>query len=223
LKQLKKISGLMTAISLLTLAACGGGAVATATVDTAPIYTEIASTALALQTQTALSKPTATNTPQVSPTQPITNPPLITDTPSSIDTPLPGTPSATTAASKTPLKTTSQASCDNMQGVADVTIPDGYIASPGELMYKTWSIKNLGPCVWNKDYALAFAYGGSGTNWDTAKPVNLKSTVQPGEIVEITISLEAPAKKGEYGAYFRMENDKGFFFGNVVWISIQVQ
>jgi Ig-like domain from next to BRCA1 gene len=223
LKKRPITSGILLAISLLTLSACGGGVAATATVDTAPIYTEIASTALALQTQTALARPTATNTPQISPTSEATNAPLVTGTPAGADTPLPGTPSATSAATKTPPKATSQASCDNMMGVADITIPDGYIAAPGELMYKTWSIKNLGPCTWNKDYALGFAYGGEGTNWDATKPVNLDKVVNPGEIVEITVSLEAPAKKGTYGAYFKMMNDKGFYFGNVVWITIEVQ
>ena len=75
------IPGLLIALSLLTLSACGGGAAVKPTVDTAPIYTQIASTALALQTQTVLARPPATNTPQVSPTPEATNTPLITDYP----------------------------------------------------------------------------------------------------------------------------------------------
>jgi hypothetical protein len=216
LKRLSRIYGLITAFSLLALSACGSGPIATATVDTASIYTQIASTALALQTQTALAKPTATNTPQASST------PHPTNTLQASDTPLPSTPPAISLASKTP-KPITQTSCDNMLGVADVTIPDGYIAAPGEVMDKTWSIKNLGPCTWTKDYALAFAYGGDGTDWSDTKPAYLSGVVKPGGTIAITVSLKAPKASGTYGAYFKLKNDKGFFFGNVVWITIQVQ
>ena len=215
MKQRTKISGLLIAFSLLALSACGGGVASTATVEAAPIYTQIALTALALQTQTLMAMPPTTNTLPASLNPKTTNTPLITDTP------LPGIPPATTLALKTPLAT-SQASCDNMTYVADVTIPDGYTAAPGELMYKTWSVKNLGPCKWNQDYALGFGYGGAGTDWNTTQPVNLTSVVNPGDTIEITVSLEAPKKSGTYGAYFRMMNAKGFFFGSYLTILIKV-
>ena len=203
MKHIAKISGLLAALSLLALSACGGGPAATATVDTAPIYTQIASTALALQTQTVLAKPTSTNTPEVSATPEATNTPLITDTPQ------PGTPSVTATVLKTP-KATSQASCDNLQYIADVTIPDGYAAVPGEDMIKTWTVKNLGPCSWNKNYALVFGWGGVGTNWSTTVgSVNLTKNVAPGETIDISVSLEAPKAKGDYGAFFVLQNDKG--------------
>jgi hypothetical protein len=222
LRHLTKISEIMIAISLLGLSACGGGIVATATVDTASIYTQIASTALALQTQTMLAGPAATNTLQASSTPNASNTPLITNTPLPTGSPLPGTPSATVRALTTP-KASAQASCDNMTGIADVTIPDGYIAAPGEVMDKTWKVKNLGPCVWNQDYSLAFAYGGAETNWDHTPPVNLIREVKPGATIDITVTLKAPKVSGTYGAYFKLRNDKGYFFGNVVWISIQVK
>jgi hypothetical protein len=215
LKHFTKKTRLLITFCLLALSACGGGAAATATVDTASIYTQIASTALALQTQTALVAPMATNTPQPSSTPKTTNTPLITDTP------LPGTPSVTPLTTKTP-KATSQASCDNLAFVADVTIPDGYSSAPGELLHKTWSVKNLGPCTWSQDYALAFGWGGDGTDWKTTQPVNLTSVVKPGETIEITVSLEAHRKSGTYGAYFRMRNGKGFYFGTYLTIFIKV-
>jgi hypothetical protein len=211
MKQLRNISWLLIAITLLSLPACaGGGAVASPTVDTAPIFTQIAATALALQTQTAQFIPTATITPPATSAPEPTNTPLITNTP------VPTNPVNTP-------KATSQASCDNMEGVADVTIPDGYSASPGEVMSKTWRIKNLGPCSWNKKYALAYGYGGEGTNWDASKPAYPSSDIQPGETAEFTVVLKAPSEKGTYGAYFRMMNDKGVYFGNYVWISIKVE
>jgi hypothetical protein len=217
MKRLTKLSWLWMAFLLPALSACGAGKVATP-VDMAPIYTQIASTALALQTQTARAVSNATDTPQVSVPSEGTPTPLLTGTS------LPGTPSATPvvlATLNTP-QATSQTSCDNMVGVTDVNYPDGYSASPGEVMDKTWRIKNLGPCTWNKNYVLAYGYGGAGTDWNTASPGQIDNPVLPGASVEITIVLKAPSAKGAYGAYFRMMNDKGFFFGNYVWISITV-
>jgi hypothetical protein len=221
MKRLTKISWLLIALTLLGLSACGGGsAAATPTVDTALIFTQIASTALALQTQTVLAMPTATSTPQISPTPQKTNTPLITDTP------LPGTVSvsATPLPLNTPLAT-SQTSCDNMKYIADVTIPDGYVAAPGEVMKKTWTVQNLGPCTWTQNYKLIFGWGGQGTNWNTTQSVNLSKVVAQGENIDITVSLSAPSASGEYVAVFKLQNDKGFNFpqGQQVTIDIVVK
>ena len=220
MKHFTKISWLLIAFALLTLAACGGGgAAATPTVDTAPIITQIALTALALQTQTAMAIPPTqaiTNTPKASATPETTNTPLITGTP------LPGAPSATPLALNTP-KATLQAGCDNMVGVTDVTIPDGYAAASGEVMVKTWRVKNLGPCTWNQDYLLVFGWGGQGTNWNTTKSVNLSDVVLPGDTIDISVTLTAPTDSGEYAAAFRLQNDNGFNFGPAQTIDIKVK
>jgi hypothetical protein len=207
MKLFSKISWLLMAISLLGMAACGGPK---PTVATGLVYTQIASTAMALQTLTAEFMPTPTNTVQPSPTPEATVTPLITNTPVS-SSPIP------------PPKPTSQASCDNMEYADDVTIPDGYVAAPGEVMSKTWRVKNLGPCTWDQDYSLIFAYGGENTNWDTTKPAYLSYVVLPGQTVEITVNLTAPTASGEYNAFFILQNDKGVNFGKVMWIFIKVQ
>ena len=224
MNHLSKISGLLVALGLLALSACGGGEAAKPTVDAAPIYTQIASTAMALQTQTVQAQPTATvtNTPQVSPTPEVTNTPLLTDTPLA-GTPASGTPSVTPQTQTTP-KVTSKASCDNMQYVADVTYPDGEVVYPGINMIKTWSVKNTGPCAWNKNYGLVFGWGGVGTDWNTAGFVNLTKAVNVGETIDISVSLEAPKAKGTYGAYFVMQNDKGVNFPSApltIFITVQ--
>ena len=209
----------MVALSLLTLSACGGGAAATATVDTAPIYTEIASTALALQTQTVLAKPTSTSTPLVSSTLEATNTPLITDTP------MPGTPSATSVALNTP-KATSQASCDNFDpNIIDVTIPDNTEILPGDTFVKTWRFKNLGPCSWNQDYSLIFSYDNvnGATKWAKVKPVYFQALIAPGDTMEISVTLKAPSDAGTYKGVFRLKNDKGFNFGIEFWVQIVVK
>ena len=237
MKRLTKISWLFVALTLLGLSACGGTSAATTpTVDTNQIFTQIASTALALQTQTVLAMPPATSTSPASPVPQMTNTPLITDTP------LPGAPTATIAVTtaataaatiaatatpltlKTPLAT-SQTSCDNMKYVADVTIPDGYVAARGEVMKKTWTVQNIGPCTWTQDYKLIFGWGGQGTNWSTTQPVNLSKVVAPGENIDITVELSAPSAAGEYVGVFKLQNAKGFNFppGQQVTIDIVVK
>ena len=220
MKRFTKISWLLIALILLGLSACGGGSTAaTPTVDTAAVFTQIAATALALQTQTVLAMPTATSTPQVSPTTQTTNTPLITNTP------LPGTASASASATPSTLKTplaTSQKSCDNMKYIADATIPDGYVAAPGEVLNKTWTVQNLGPCAWNQNYVLIYGWGGQGTNWNTAQPVNLSKVVAQGENIDISVSLSAPSAKGEYVAVFKLQNDKGINFPPGQQVSIDI-
>jgi hypothetical protein len=216
---LKKISGFLMAFGLLALSACGGGAAVKPTVDTAPIYTQIASTALALQSQTAQAAPTATNTPQASPTPQASNTPLITDIP------LPGTPSVTPLAVNTP-KATSQASCDNFDpNVIDVTIPDNTEISPGDSFVKTWRFKNLGPCTWDQDYKLIFSYDNANgnTNWSEVRPVYFPNLVAPGDTMEISITLKAPSKAGTYRGVFRLQNSNDYNFGIEFWVQILVK
>ena len=222
MKHLIKISWLLIAFALLTLAACGGGTSATPTADAAPVFTQIALTALALQTETALAAsptPTATNTPKAELTPKVTNEPLITDTP------LPGTPSATPLVLKTP-RATSQQACDNPDSnIIDVTIPDNTEISSGASFVKTWGFKNLGPCTWNQDYVLIFSYGSAteDTKWDKVKPVNFPDVIAPGDTMNISVNLTAPSDAGTYRGVFRLQNDKGFNFGPEFWVQIVVK
>jgi hypothetical protein len=210
MKSLRKTPWLLITFSLLALSACSGGTSSKPTVDTAPIYTQIAATALAMQTQTALVMPVATTTPDIS------------TLPNTTLTPLPGTPSVTPLALNT-LIPPSQPSCDNMAWMFDVTYQDGYSAVPGEVMEKTWRIKNLGPCTWNTNYVLVFGWGGIGTNWNTVSPSHLGRDVPPDDSIEISMTLQAPKTKGEYSAAFRFQNGKGYNFGPSLTISILVE
>jgi hypothetical protein len=99
-----------------------------------------------------------------------------------------------------------------MKYIADETIPDGYVAAHGEVLKKTWTVENLGPCTWNQNYVLIFGWGGQGTDWNTAQPSHLSKVVAPGENIDITVPLKAPSTPGEYVGTFKLQNDKGVNF-----------
>ncbi|MGA2503635.1 MAG: NBR1-Ig-like domain-containing protein [Anaerolineales bacterium] len=211
-----KITWLWIAFILLGLAACGGGA---PTTDPSLAFTQIWQTVEVAQAATALAAsqtPIFTVTPAASLTPQVSNTPLLTSTL------LPGAPSLTPISSLAPLGTQAGA-CDNSQFVTDVTIPDGTEVAAKSEIVKTWRVKNLGPCTWNKNYHLIFGWGGIGTNWNSNHPVPFPVTVIPGESLEITVDLDAPSAPGNYTAAFRLQNDKGYNFGDSLTIVISVK
>jgi hypothetical protein len=207
-----KISWLTLACLLLALTACGGGIGATPTVDTAPIYTQIAATSLFLQTQTALAAsltPSMTKTPLMTATPEFTNTPLITDTPLGLSSP-------TSALNQ-------QNSCDSAQFVTDVNYPDNAEVPAGSGLTKTWRLKNLGPCSWDTSYHLIFSYQSDGANWNKTAPVSFPTKVAPGDTMDISVSLTAPTKAGTYRGTFRLQNSKGYAFGPEFYLQIVVK
>jgi uncharacterized protein YkwD len=107
---------------------------------------------------------------------------------------------------------------------ADVTIPDGTRLEAGEPFTKTWQVRNTGTCPWGEGYMLVFAsgdiMGGALTN-----PL---PDVAPGEIVNVSVNLIAPARGGEHTGNWEFQNSQGSRFGvgsgstGYIWVQIQV-
>jgi len=104
-------------------------------------------------------------------------------------------------------------SCDNSSYVADITVPDLSEIAPGAQFVKTWRVRNNGTCIWTSGYRLVFRYGGEGTNWKTVQPSYMTKNVNPGEEIDISVTLTAPFATGQYGAHFGMQNNNGYNFG----------
>jgi hypothetical protein len=151
--------------------------------------------------------PAASPTPEVSPGE---------VTPGEV-TPGQVTPGQVTPGQITPGKVGTPI-CNDSLFVQDVTIPDGTILKPGQDFKKTWRIKNSGFCAWTADYAIGFAYGeqmhGSATK--------IQKAVGPGGTVDITLNLRAPQNRCWYGSWWRLKTDRGDYFGDFVFVSIQV-
>jgi uncharacterized protein YkwD len=108
---------------------------------------------------------------------------------------------------------------------ADVTIPDGTRLAAGTSFRKIWQIRNTGSCTWSEGYSLVFASG----DIMSAPLINPVPEVAPGEIVDITLDLVAPARGGEQTGNWEFQNSQGQRFGvgsggsGYIWVQIQVE
>ncbi len=144
----------------------------------------------ALTVQALLNQSTPFNTPTL-PSSPPTN------TVSAPPTIAPPTATSLSLPSATP-------NCDLAQFIKDVTIPDGTNFNAGDAFTKTWRLKNIGTCTWT-GYALVFD---SGDAMSGVSPIAI-GTVGPGQEVDVSVNLTAPASNGTYRGYWRIRNTTG--------------
>lgn len=138
---------------------------------------------------------------------------LSTLTPTAIVTlPTINTPytSLTQTSASTPLPTSTKASCDEISFITDITIVDGETMAPNQPFTKTWRFRNSGTCIWTTNYALVFV---SGDQLGGEPVVYLDHNVAPGEMVDISIELQAPNELGRYKSDWVMRNASGELFG----------
>jgi len=90
----------------------------------------------------------------------------------------------------------------------DVTIPDGSLIIAGSTFVKTWSVQNTSACTWH-GYTLVSS---GGDNLGAAASTPLPD-VLPGQTIDVSVTMTAPATNGEYTQYFMLKSDTGFQFG----------
>ena len=137
---------------------------------------------------------------------PTPNAPTNTATPFHTDTPAPtNTPVFTPT--KTPIP------CNLASFMTDVTYPDNTHVASNQAFVKTWRIRNIGSCSWNSSYLLIFDHGdGLGVTTGYTQPLT-SSVVNPGQTVDLTVNMIAPAASGTYTSYWRMRDPGGVLFG----------
>jgi len=138
-----------------------------------------------------------------------------------------GTP-ATATPSSTPgpvTVTVPPSSCDKVQFIADVNVPDGTTFAPGATFTKTWRLKNIGGCAWSTSYQLVFF---SGEKMSAASSANFPQNVAIGQTIDISINMTAPSTAGSYRGYWMFKNANGALFGigsqanKPWWVDIKV-
>lgn len=195
-------------ISAIVLSACG----AKATADTNQKMTEIAATVQAQLTMSAPVIPTSTNTP-VPPTQTLTITPA-----SPTNTPEGAAATSTLVVIPTQPSGTSE---DDANFVSDVTIPDGSMLKAGEQFTKTWRFQNIGKTTWTTDYSIQYLEGNL-LGKDSALTFKLAKNVAPGEYGDVSVPFTAPLAPGVYSSYWKLLSIDGYYFGDVVSITITV-
>lgn len=150
------------------------------------------------------------------PTQPPAPPSTLTPLP-------PLTPTATPF--NQPPPTIAPSGCDKASFVADVTVPDGTVFSPGAAFTKTWRLKNVGTCTWTTAYKFLF-YSGEQISAPTS--INIPWNVAPGATVDLTVNMVAPSAARKYRGFWILSNASGQFFGigadaaQPIWVEINV-
>jgi hypothetical protein len=232
--RIKYLLASMIVLSLF-LSACNFGQEPEPTPDVGAIFTAAAETVqaqFAIQlTQTALAAPTATQPPTATPTMAASPIPTFAVDGSSQTTVLPtlgiGTQPTTIAGLPTitpiaALATETGPLCNDSVFVADVTYPDGTAVKANQRISKVWKVQNTGTCTWDRGYKLV-QYSGDNMHATTWEIIYKKEYIEPDEIAEITVEMDAPSSSGEHGGCWRMKATDGYFFGTPMCILINVQ
>lgn len=187
-------------LTLILLAACNLPSQSTATPDDPSLlYTAAAETVSAQVRQTQVATqpvlPTATLAPNL-PTNTLA-PPTATQAP--VNTAVP------------PTATNVPVPCDRASFDSDITYPDNSEIGTGTAFIKTWRLKNNGTCTWNSSYAIVFVKGDAMGGPASAQFTT--GTIAPGQAVDISVNLIAPASEGTYQGYWKLRNASGILFG----------
>jgi hypothetical protein len=101
--------------------------------------------------------------------------------------------------------------CDQAAFVKDVTIPDNSEVTAGSTFTKTWRLQNAGSCTWTSGYSLVFV---NGARMEAASPAQLTGgTVAPGQNVDVSVAMKAPADGGTYRGDWKLRNPSNALFG----------
>jgi photosystem II stability/assembly factor-like uncharacterized protein len=115
--------------------------------------------------------------------------------------------------------------CDHAQFVSDITAPDGASFAPRTAFIKTWRLSNIGTCTWTTSYNLVFT---GGDQMSAPLTVKLPVNVLPGQMLDISVNLIAPATAGRYKGWWKLSNASGVQFGigesanDAFWVEINV-
>lgn len=230
-------------VAALALAGCNVGATPAPTLDVNAINTAIVGTTVAQLssqfTQTAQAMPSPTVAPtETAATLPVLALPTLAIPSSTLaggalptisfnTTPVGSTPLAgfTQLASPIPAGATQALgdACNNAAFEGDVTIPDGTVMRPGQDFVKIWAIRNTGTCTWDEGYEFVFIGGDKSLDPYNFKFNKSKDFVSGGEAVNLPINLTAPLAPGKYQGTWRMRNDKGYYFGSIFSVYIEVK
>jgi len=100
------------------------------------------------------------------------------------------------------------------------TIPAGSKMNPGERFVKTWQIKNIGTCDWDREFKIIHV---GGYDFKGADQKRIPEKVPAGSTVEISMSIDAPDISDSYSSTWKLATSDGALFGQVFTIEVVVR
>ncbi len=98
--------------------------------------------------------------------------------------------------------------------IADVTIPDNSVLSPGASFVKTWRVRNDSNCAWGPGgqavNGLTFS-GGSRLGGPIS--ISIPQDTASGSTVDISVTLDAPTQPGTYESDWLLTTSNGTLVG----------
>jgi hypothetical protein len=109
--------------------------------------------------------------------------------------------------------------CSNgSQFINDVTVEDGDEFAPGIIFVKSWAVRNIGSCPWERTYSLIY-YGGDRMDGENTP---LGKHVPSGSTSKISVTLTAPDAGGTYTGFWVLADRLGNPFGGLLYVQIMV-
>ncbi|HEX2513724.1 MAG TPA: N-acetylmuramoyl-L-alanine amidase, partial [Chloroflexota bacterium] len=110
---------------------------------------------------------------------------------------------------------------EDAQFVADVTLDDGAVLTPGQAALKTWRVRNTGATTWGPNHRLAF-HSGDPVGGPLSVPL-AGMLVPPGSEAEVSVPLRAaPEQAGRsLRGLWQLQAPDGGLFGDRLWVSLR--
>lgn len=122
-----------------------------------------------------------------------------------------------------PSPTPEPTGCTNqIDFIADVTVPDDTVMGPGKTFTKTWRLRNAGTCTWTGDYDLVFD-GGQAMGAPASVPIG--GSVPPNGTVDVSVEMTSPSTEGTHKGNWMLRDaqDRAFGLGDDASIAFWVQ
>ncbi|MGB7116583.1 MAG: NBR1-Ig-like domain-containing protein [Anaerolineales bacterium] len=192
---------LISLLLVVSLSACRRSGDETP-VDPDVIYTSAAITANAKFTVAAGETAVAELTQMAGQPTATLIPPTPTPPPTAIFIPPTPTPA--------PIPTAIPYACDWAELMGDVSVPPGTNLPTTADFINIWRAKNVGSCTWTSQYALVFV---DGTPMTGSTASFLPGSVQPGQIIDLSVNQTAPNVPGMYQGNWMLRNASNTYFG----------
>jgi DNA-binding CsgD family transcriptional regulator len=107
------------------------------------------------------------------------------------------------------------------------TYPDWTNTPAGTSFTKTWTFRNAGTITWTTGYFLKLTTASYplGQTLNVPDKISLTKSVKPGETVDVSVNLQAPATDGMYSFHWQMQTPAGQIVsgdGYDIWVTFTV-